>query len=1354
MKKKVNEKPLRKRKKTVHMKKMTSRAEKTIDRNRVEDELERSREELRSLTRHLQSVREEERTHIAREMHDELGQKLTGLKMDLSGLKKKIPKRDQGIIKKLSDMLDLTDSSIQTVKRISTELRPRVLDDLGLGAAMEWQAGEFERRTGIKCAVKIDPENLELDKELSTSLFRIFQESLTNVARYAEASKVEVRLVKMGGMLELSIQDNGKGIIDEEGSKKKSFGLIGMRERVRYLGGEFTIVADPTSSPSSEAGLTGRQAWRKGSKKKGTTITVKVPLQEAMGRPLQTAPKMVGREKELRRLRILLESVHRRTRIGLPKMVLINGEAGIGKSRLVREVQRDVVSQGGTVLIGNCYEETQSIPYYPFRDALKQFFEINKEEAISIFIKLPDYSQWELAQILPGLRELKSPEFERSSDKYRLFESFRLFFENIGERLESNKHTEPKSGRPSYAQRATAGRHMGPNRVHLPLLLIIEDLHWSDEASLDLLHYLSRNFRETSPMAGHNPILLLGTYRTEDAEPSRGVGKLTSLLQKENLSEEIKLQPLPRDEVSTLLKQLTPGLEQSKQFQVDLYKRTEGNPFFVEELMKYFSRTSVSLVDTGFSKEDLETGIPTSIQGILQRRANSLSPEMKEVLTCGALIGEEFDFEVIRRVLNRTDEEILDAVEGGVQEHFVRESYERGEEGYRFNHSLMSDVLYTGIGKTKRRIWHGKVGEALEEVYAGRLEVLNGQLSYHFEMGEKWEKAVDYALKSANHAKDVYANQEAIRMYEKAREILPRLKVGQTILSVIKTEIAIAEGLGDVYELTCDYEKALQEYRMMEEFARSKGDEKKEGEAISKRAGVYEHQGNYDEALVFEERSYEILRKTDDQNKLAWSLDNVGMIHWRRGNYIKAMKCHEEALKIAREIGNKKFVPKILNSIGIVHEERGNNREAMKYYEEALKGVREIGDKKRERMVLNNIGNVNLTRGDTIKALKCFEGALKINSEIGDRRSAAINLFNIGNVYNTRGEIIEALKYYEESVTIFSEIGDKYYVENNLNNIGVHYWKLGDYRDALKIFENSLAILKKIGSKKTLALSLNNIGVIHFNLGDYGKALNYLKESYRIQKKIDYKMGTAWNLFDLGTLHQFLFNLDQAMQYHKECITLMKEIEANNEMVNVLTEIGTNYFLLGENEESLQYLNEALGIVLEIGSADEPCVLETLSEVWLSKGDFKKSSNYCKRLLKLAEKDGLKGYLVRGRKIKGEILLAEVVSSQFSVVRQKKIKTSANSASLRLKLKRAEKELKEALKIAEEIGAKPQLWQIHASLGKIYSATGARGSNNKAKEQFTKSKVIIQKIASTIGDEKLKKTFLNSKQVRSILENC
>ena len=164
------------------------------ERKKAEEQLKGSTEQLRALSAHLQSVREEERTLISREIHDELGQELTGLKMDLSWLVKRLSKNQKSLISKTESMLKLVDSTIQTVRRISSELRPGVLDDLGLIAAIEWQAQDFENRTGITCDFSSSVEEIGLDRDRSTAVFRIFQETLTNVSRHAKATRVKISL--------------------------------------------------------------------------------------------------------------------------------------------------------------------------------------------------------------------------------------------------------------------------------------------------------------------------------------------------------------------------------------------------------------------------------------------------------------------------------------------------------------------------------------------------------------------------------------------------------------------------------------------------------------------------------------------------------------------------------------------------------------------------------------------------------------------------------------------------------------------------------------------------------------------------------------------------------------------------------------------------------------------------------------------------------------------------------------------------------------------------------------------------------------------------------------------------------
>ena len=230
------------------------------DRKLTEQRLRDSREQLRALSAHLERVREEDRTRIAREIHDELGQALTGLKMDLSWFAARLPNLP-ALHEKSAAMLKLIDSTVNAVRRLSTELRPAILDSLGLIPAIEWLAQEFEKRTGVTCEFLTADENLTVDEERTTALFRICQEALTNVTRYARASAVHLVLETDEKQISLRISDNGRGITDAEAKGTKSFGLLGMRERARLLGGTLDITGAPG---------------------KGTTLTVRIPAPHAV----------------------------------------------------------------------------------------------------------------------------------------------------------------------------------------------------------------------------------------------------------------------------------------------------------------------------------------------------------------------------------------------------------------------------------------------------------------------------------------------------------------------------------------------------------------------------------------------------------------------------------------------------------------------------------------------------------------------------------------------------------------------------------------------------------------------------------------------------------------------------------------------------------------------------------------------------------------------------------------------------------------------------------------------------------------------------------------------------------------
>jgi len=239
------------------------------DQKRFEEQLKSSHERMRELAAHIEGVREEERTRIAREIHDELGQALTGIKIDLAWMNKKLQIHDRAtqtdlLLKRITAMKDTIDTTVQVVRKISAELRPGILDGFGLPAAIEWQASEFQDRTGIQCQLSAIPEDLDLEERPSSAIFRIFQELLTNIVRHANASRVSISLRKRRGMLILEVQDNGRGISENEKFKANSFGLLGVRERVALLGGKSSI---------------------KGVQGQGTTVTIRIPLPGRSGAP-------------------------------------------------------------------------------------------------------------------------------------------------------------------------------------------------------------------------------------------------------------------------------------------------------------------------------------------------------------------------------------------------------------------------------------------------------------------------------------------------------------------------------------------------------------------------------------------------------------------------------------------------------------------------------------------------------------------------------------------------------------------------------------------------------------------------------------------------------------------------------------------------------------------------------------------------------------------------------------------------------------------------------------------------------------------------------------------------------------
>jgi PAS domain S-box-containing protein len=227
------------------------------EQEKAKDELVATTQNLRELAAHLQNIREEERLNIAREIHDELGQQLTGLKMDISWLGKKLCTENESIRNKVNSSLELIDITIHTVRKLATKLRPGILDDLGLAEAIKWHSSEFSKRTGVVIAFCTDVADSNLSPAISIALFRIYQESLTNVARHANATAVCSSLKIDGTNIVLTVADNGTGFNTSQQTKRKTLGLLGMKERVTMFNGKYSIESTPG---------------------KGTQVVVQIPM--------------------------------------------------------------------------------------------------------------------------------------------------------------------------------------------------------------------------------------------------------------------------------------------------------------------------------------------------------------------------------------------------------------------------------------------------------------------------------------------------------------------------------------------------------------------------------------------------------------------------------------------------------------------------------------------------------------------------------------------------------------------------------------------------------------------------------------------------------------------------------------------------------------------------------------------------------------------------------------------------------------------------------------------------------------------------------------------------------------------
>lgn len=579
--------------------------------------------------------------------------------------------------------------------------------------------------------------------------------------------------------------------------------------------------------------------------------------------------KLVGRGAELQQLKRHWEQ----TQQARGHLVLLSGEPGVGKTRLAQDVIAHAQKSGAAVLRGGCYEFEATTPYLPFVEAFRDWAHAQSAEQLRIVLGTcaPEITKF-APEIKEKLGELPaSSPLPASEERLRLFDSGARFLQSLA---------------------ADSG-----------LLVFIDDLHWADQGTLSLLQYLLRHLR-------NNRVLLLATYREIELDRAHPLAAALVDWNRERLATRIALSRLSRADTGTLLATLFHEESVSDEFTAALYHETEGNPFFVEEVVK-------SLIEQGEiyrendrwgRKETHELGIPQSVKEAIGRRLSRLSGGAVDVLRTAAALGKVFPFAELSAVSATNEDALLDALDEASTAQLVRAGG-GGEDSFAFTHDKIREVLYEELNPIRRRRLHQRVGEALQKLYGipapgqdewGRADEHAQDLAYHFAQAGDLDKALLFSRRAAKNAERIFAHDEALKFLEQARE-------SAEALGRVEELAAIDEEIGDNHEARGVIQPAVESYERALSVVR-------DGEA---RAALKTKVGNAyvplgdPRGLAYLEQAVAELNPQTQTNALALATALVGRYYHYRTEHKKALEFLERARQLAEPLDDAATVSNI-----------------------------------------------------------------------------------------------------------------------------------------------------------------------------------------------------------------------------------------------------------------------------------------------------------------------------------------------------------------------------------------------------------------------------------------------------------
>lgn len=791
--------------------------------------------------------------------------------------------------------------------------------------------------------------------------------------------------------------------------------------------------------------------------------------------PSEVVP-FVGREPELQRLAEAWGQAAR----GAGSLLLIGGEAGVGKSRLLHEIAAHARRRGARVLWGRCYEFEHASPYQPVADLLRADL---PRLALS---QLPPLWLAEAARLLPELRERRpdlpdpsrlEPEHEQS----RLVEGLCRCLLGL-----------------SYQQ---------------SLLVLLDDLHWATESTLTWLHTLARHLRSAS-------ILVVAAYRQEEVGLGHRLRDLMRELRREGWGAPLLLQPLAGDTTHELVKALSGLGEAAVGPSRRLYAESEGNPFFLLELIKHLEETGQLRQQGGcwagpWVESAISAGdggpqvipplpLPESVREIIQARLERLGESARALLDCAAVAGREFDIAVVRAALDWPEDRVLRALEELLERGLVheRDNGAASSRDYAFSHHLVQEVTYEGLTRARREALHRWLGQAMAKAYGAAAAA---ELAHHFERGGARDQALQYLKLAGDQAAARYANSEALNYYGRALSLL-----GDTD-QALRFDLLMARA--EVWELLGRREEQRTDLEGLMDVASTglqsgaglgadaSGNARERGLRLARTyalwADFYEEISDHAACARAARSALTLFQRAGDQHGEAQSLYTLGLAAYRQGDYRAARDYYERALALRQEIGDRAGQAASLNALGNLMRQTGEYAIAQAHHEQALALCRSLGDRPGEAESLRGLGALYLLMGRYSRAQAYYEEGLALCRAISRRRGEAAHLQGLAFLAIIQGDYDTARTYQHEASTLYEATGDQEGQVWTWIGRGQLAWHLGSLPQARQSWEQALDLAQRLGTRRLQIWAMNDLGNLAREMGETQAARRCLEEALR-----------------------------------------------------------------------------------------------------------------------------------------------------------------------------------------------------------------------------------------------------------------